>query len=313
MFDLYLLFLAKSTTILLIGLSLLSGKKKQSQEPKIEFLNESLLTLKKNTQKQLKSLPHFKGLKKKLKLEHKQMNQHDKHLFVLDFEGDIKATGVAKLRKEIDLILSIASKSDQVLVRLKSGGGTVTGYGLVASQLKRIREANLHLVVSIDEIAASGGYLVASLAHEIIAAPFACIGSIGVVYELPNFHQFLSDRGIAYKQVTAGKYKRTLSMLGENTPDGESKVKEDLEMTHDLFQKYITQYRKLDLDEVATGETWPASVAHQKGLVDKITTSDQFIEEHLSSYAVLSIKTNGPSGLAKLLKGKAMQLIQMVG
>lgn len=313
MIDLYLLFLAKCLTFLMLSLTLFSNKKKTDDQPKIEFINESLNKLKKTTYKKLKSLPHFKQLGKELNRNKKSVNQYDQHLFVLDFEGDIKATGVTALRAEIDLILASAKSDDLVLLRLKSGGGTVTGYGLVASQIKRLRAEGLHLTIAIDEIAASGGYLVASLANEIIAAPFACIGSIGVVYEAPNLNQFLEDKGIAYTQVTAGKYKRTLSLLGKNTPEGEKKVKEDIEMTHELFQQYITQYRELNLDEVATGETWPASIAHQKGLVDQICTSDDFINKHLSSHAILKIKTAKTTGFAKLLKSKASQLLQMIG
>ncbi len=260
----------------------------------------------------MKALPHFKEMKKKLKKENKQHNKYDRHLFVIDFEGDIKATGVKKLRVEIDLVLSIASPNDHILIRLNSRGGTVTGYGLVASQVQRIRQANIPLTISIDEIAASGGYLVASLANEIISAPFACIGSIGVVYEIPNLHQFLANRGIEYKQITAGKYKRTLSVFGKHTQEGENKVKEDAETTHALFKQFISQYRQLDLDDVATGETWPASIAHQKGLVDRLYTSDEFIQDHLDTHAVLVLKTPETQSLLKALRGKAMSLLHYV-
>ena len=185
MIDLYVLFLAKCLTLLFISLGLFSGKKKPSYDPKVEILNQSFHKLQKKTLKTLKSLPHFKQLKRTLSKS--STTKYKQHMFVLDFEGDIKATGVKRLRREIDLVLSLAADGDHVLIRLNSRGGTVTGYGLVASQIKRIREANIPLTIAIDEIAASGGYLVASLANEIISAPFACIGSIGVAYEIPNF------------------------------------------------------------------------------------------------------------------------------
>lgn len=312
MIEQYGLFLAKGLTAMLMGLGLMGGKKKSNKSPEIEFYNETFYKLQQDTLGKLK-LPTFKQLRKQLKKRKKQIGDFEKHLFVIDFKGDLKATGVTRLRKEIDLILSIAQPNDQILLRLNSPGGTVTGYGLVSSQIQRIRDANIPLTIAIDQVAASGGYMIASLANEIISAPYACIGSIGVVYEAPNFNEFLAKKGINYNQVTAGKYKRTMSMLGENTPEGESKMKEDLEMTHDLFQNHVTQYRDLDLDKVATGETWPAIVAHKKGLVDRIYTSDAFIQDHLETHAILIVKTKEEKSLLKAFKQKSHALLQHVG
>lgn len=313
-FDYYLLFAAKIlSAIAIIGLVFSSKKNTKPNAPEIEYYNLSHLKLCMDTAKSLNKLSWFKPLQKQLKKELKSLKKADQHIFVLDFHGDMKATQVSTLRKEIDLILSIANPQDQVLLRLNSPGGTVTGYGLAASQVHRIRQAGLSLTIAIDEVAASGGYMIASLAHQIIAAPFACIGSIGVVYELPNFNAFLAKRGIEYNQVTAGKYKRTLSLLGKNTKEGETKVKEDIEMTHELFKAHVSQYRELDLEQIATGETWPAMIAHEKGLVDKIYTSDEYISDHLNTHAILLVKTTTNKGLLTLLKAKTMNMLHSFG
>ena len=311
--DQYILFISKALTFVFILVLILSSRKeKTTPGPSIEHYNKSQFSMLRDACKSLSHLPHFKSVKKSLKKDAKAFNKANKNLYVIDFDGDMKATQVESLRNEINLILALAGEQDQVLLRLNSPGGTVTGYGLAASQVHRIRQAGLTLTISIDQMAASGGYMIASLAHEIIAAPFACIGSIGVAYELPNFNEFLAKRGIDYKQVTAGKYKRTLSLLGKNTKEGEAKVQEDINATHQLFTAHVSQYRELDLDDVATGETWPALLAHEKGLVDKIYTSDEFINDHLSSHAILIIKTKATTGLMKLLKKKATALIQSI-
>ncbi|WP_119343231.1 protease SohB [Facilibium subflavum] len=202
-----------------------------------------------------------------------------KRLFVIDFHGDMKASQVEALSQEVDAILSIADKNkDSVLVRLESPGGVVNGYGLAAAQLARIRHANIHLTVAVDQVAASGGYMMASVADKIIASPFAIIGSIGVIAQLPNLHRFLTDKGVDVELHTAGKYKRTLTMLGENTDEGRQKFKQELEVVHKLFKTHITTYRpKLDIESVATGEYWFGTTALSLNLVDELMTSHAYL------------------------------------
>ena len=313
-FDQYFLFLAKLSTlslaIILISIILNQSKNDQMLKPKVTILNKKQLAHHQAICDKLKKYPHFKNIKQSLKQQEKQLRYAESHLFILDFKGDIHASCVATLRKEIDLILAISKPDDEVLIRIESRGGTVTGYGLAASQVHRLRKSGLRLVISIDQIAASGGYLVASLAHEIIASPFACIGSIGVVLEQPNFNKLLHSYGIEYNQVTSGQYKRTLSLFGKNTKDAENKVKHDLEITHQLFKDYVTQYRDLDIDQVATGETWQALVAHEKGLVDNILTSDEYLQKHQLDKLILHISTPEKSSLSHMLKQKAVSFLQ---
>lgn len=199
-------------------------------------------------------------------------------IFVVDFDGNMRATQVAGLREEINAILLAARDGDEVVVRLKSPGGVVHGYGLCASQLERVRERGLELTVTVDQVAASGGYMMAVVANTIVAAPFAVLGSIGVVAGLPNFHRWLERRDIDFELLTAGKYKRTLTVFGKNSEEGRRKFQEDLDVAHGLFKQHIARFRpKLDLEHVATGEHWYGRDALALGLVDEIGTSDDYL------------------------------------
>ncbi len=227
-------------------------------------------------------------LKKAQKLEHKQnkkLKVTDKttapKLFVIDFYGDIKASAVSSFRECITAILLTAKpQQDQILVRLESPGGTVNGYGLAASQLQRLRNANFNVTIAVDKVAASGGYMMACIGNTILSAPFAIIGSIGVVFQLPNFHRFLEKKAIDFEQLTAGDYKRTLTIFGENTKKDREKTQEDLNEIHDLFKKHILAHRsQVDIKQVATGEYWYGTRALELKLVDELKTSDDFILE----------------------------------
>ncbi|MCS4502995.1 putative protease SohB [wastewater metagenome] len=199
-------------------------------------------------------------------------------VFVLDFDGDIRASAVESLREEVSAVLRTARSDDEVVLRLESGGGTVPSYGLAASQLARLRENGVRLTVCVDRIAASGGYLMAAVADHIVAAPFAIVGSIGVVAQLPNLHRLLKRHDVDYELHTAGEYKRTLSVFGENTDAGRAKFREELDAVHGLFKQHIARYRPgLDVARVATGEYWLGSQARELGLVDAVGTSDDLL------------------------------------
>ncbi len=201
-----------------------------------------------------------------------------KRIYVIDFDGDMKASATEELRHSITAVLEMAESSDEVVVTLESPGGMVHSYGLAASQLARIGKAGIPLTVSVDKVAASGGYMMACVADKILAAPFAIIGSIGVVAQLPNFHRLLKKHDVDYEMLTAGEYKRTLTMFGENTEKGRSKFQEDLEDTHVLFKDFIRSHRaRVDVEKVATGEIWYGSRALEQGLVDDVQTSDEYL------------------------------------
>lgn len=214
-----------------------------------------------------------------------------KRVYVVQFHGDVRAHAVDSLREEITAVLSMAEPGDEVVVCVESGGGVVHGYGLAASQLRRIRDRGLKLTVCIDKVAASGGYMMAAVAERIIAAPFAVIGSIGVVAQLPNFHRLLKKHDIDYEMITAGEYKRTLTILGKNTDKDRAKFQEDVEDIHELFKRFVSEHRPaLDVDTVATGEIWFGQRALERGLVDELQTSDGYLVGRCDQAQVYSVK-----------------------
>lgn len=244
-----------------------------------------------------------KAEKKKEKAKHKAARKKLKHpesgggeerrkrLYVLAFDGDLKASATDNLREEISAVLPRVESGDEVLVKVESPGGLVHGYGLAASQLQRIRSARVPLTVAVDKVAASGGYMMACVADRIIAAPFAVLGSIGVLAQLPNFHRLLKKNDIDFEILTAGEYKRTLTMFGENTDKGREKFQEDLEDTHVLFKEFVSANRTgLDMDKVATGEIWYGQKALEEKLVDDLQTSDAFVQDHLEDWDVFEVR-----------------------
>ncbi len=261
--------------ILVAGLSSIGKKTKEGLT--VEALDEAF----ENIKKQMCKETHQKKSSRK-----KQKDKKDKPCrFVLDFKGDIAATQVEQLRQEVNAILAIATKKDEVVVRLESPGGSVNGYGLAAAQLQRIRDKHIPLTVCIDQVAASGGYLMACVANQIIAAPFAIVGSIGVVAQLPNFHRWLKKNDIDVELLTAGEYKRTLTLFGKNTEAGRQKFQDDLEKIHTIFRNYILSNRHtINIDEVSTGEHWLATDALELGLIDHLQTSDDYLQEHYETH-----------------------------
>ncbi len=232
-----------------------------------------------------------KANKKRAKKGDSEDEQHRPRLFILTFNGDLRASATENLREEISAVLPQVGEGDEVLVTLESPGGLVHGYGLAASQLQRIRDAGATLTIAVDKVAASGGYMMACVGNKIIAAPFAVIGSIGVLAQLPNFHRLLKKHDIDFELLTAGEYKRTLTIFGENTDKGREKFVEELEKTHGLFKHFVSSNRpRLNIDEVATGEVWYGQQAIDNGLVDEIQTSDAFIQERLADWDVFEVK-----------------------
>ncbi|AUI66104.1 MULTISPECIES: protease SohB [Glaesserella] len=241
-----------------------------------------------------------KTLKEKAKAEKKRLKEGGEptdegkksRLFVVNFHGDIQASNVSSLRKEIDAIISLANpEQDEVLVKLESPGGVVHGYGLAASQLQRLKDRKIPLTVAVDKVAASGGYMMACVANKIVSAPFAVIGSIGVVAQVPNIHRLLKKHDIDVDVMTAGEYKRTVTLVGENTEKGKEKFKQELEETHQLFKQFVATHRPgLDIDKVSTGEHWFGQQAIELNLVDELSTSDDLILNAVKEKNVIEVK-----------------------
>lgn len=297
----YGLFLAKTVTIVLAILIIMAAavanamrqKKDDKGNITVTHLNKEMHDLKDEISKAVEDEDTLKQAakedkkqarkEKKEKKAKKKSEDKDaagkKRIFVLDFEGDPKASQVDDLRQLVTAVLSMARVgTDEVLLRLESPGGMVHAYGLAASQLHRIRSKDIPLTICVDKVAASGGYMMACVASKLIAAPFAYIGSIGVLVQLPNFNRLLKENNVDYEMVTAGEYKRTLTMFGENTDKGREKMAEDVQEVHALFKDFIKTSRPgMNVDDLATGETWLGSRAKELGLVDAISTSDEYI------------------------------------
>lgn len=310
----YSLFLAKAMTfvaallILVAGLFAIGQRQRSEQQEghieirnlndKYEHIGKTLTSVVEGPEEtKQRHKDEKKADKQKKKAEKKQSKKGDsdketrKRLYVLDFDGDIKASAADNLREEISAVLPQVREGDEILVKVESPGGLVHGYGLAASQLQRIRNAGVPLTIAVDKVAASGGYMMACVADRIISAPFAVIGSIGVLAQLPNFHRLLKKHDIDFELLTAGEYKRTLTVFGENTDKGREKFLEELEETHDLFKTFVSENRpSLDIDKVATGEVWYGQNAIDEGLVDELATSDAFVQARIKDWDVFEVK-----------------------
>lgn len=249
-------------------------------------------------------------LAQQLSKEARARRKNNQKVYVLDFKGDMAASAVESLREEITLILSTAKAGrDRVLLRLESPGGMVHGYGLAAAQLVRLRDAGFHITIAVDKVAASGGYMMACIGNEIVAAPFAVLGSIGVVAQVPNFNRLLKQHNVDFELYTAGEYKRTVTMFGENTEEGKAKFEEELHQTHKLFKHFVEKYRpQLNVEKVATGEHWYGQDALDLNLVDKLQTSDEYLLGLLSQHDVYLIQTRSKPTLGEKLGLQAAQM-----
>ena len=310
----YGLFIAKAITIVVAILLALGGiiglvSKQKSGKGHLEItsLSEKLEEIADYSRSMLLNKEQLKKYTKEQKKAHKQDKKKADdtskgHLFVVDFKGSMDAHEVDYLREEVTAILTVAKPEDEVLVRLESGGGVVHGYGLAASQLQRLRDKNIKLTVAVDKVAASGGYMMACVADKVLAAKFAIIGSIGVIAQLPNFNKLLKKSNIEWEQHTAGEFKRTLTMFGENNDQGREKFKEELEDVHQMFKGFVHEHRpELDIAKVATGEYWYGSKALELGLVDQIQTSDDYLLQANENKKIFSVKYSMKKNIAERL------------
>ncbi len=328
--SLYGLFLAKVVTLVLaiIALAILGigiGMRKSSLKGELKLVDLGESYRDKQRQMQRARMTEAEGkiwqkaFNKQQKLESKQKKSDAKAghkglqkpcLYVLDFKGSMDAHEVDSLREEISAILAVADAKDEVLLRLESPGGMVHGYGLAASQLARLRQKGIRLTIVVDKVAASGGYMMACVADRVVAAPFAIIGSIGVVAQIPNIHKLLKKNDIDVELHTAGEYKRTLTVLGENTEQGRKKFQEDLNQTHELFKSFIHTHRpSLDVESVATGEYWYGSQAKEKGLIDEIGVSDDLLIAQIDNCEVIGVSYTRRKRMVERFTGNAMESI----
>ncbi|MBE66367.1 MAG: protease SohB [Gammaproteobacteria bacterium] len=330
----YGMFLAKAVTIVIsigivVGLISSAGQKNRKGDKKgsikVSRINEHIDELRDALRDSVLDKDQLKAIEKIEKKKAKDQEKKKKKLigeedtkvkryFVLNFEGNIAADAVASLREEITAVLSMATDSDEVILRLESPGGMVHAYGLASSQLLRIKNQKIPLTICVDKVAASGGYMMACLADKLVAAPFAIIGSIGVLVQLPNFHRVLKKYDVDYEMISAGEYKRTLSHFGEITDKGKDKVQEDVENIHNIFKDWVKTYRpSVEIDSIATGETWVGTQAKDRYMVDEIKTSDECVIEACETSEVyeieFEIKKSLQVRLASLLEESADRLL----
>lgn len=304
----YGLFLAKTLTvvvaivIVLIAVGNIGRRRGEAEEGYLEVtpLNERFEDYADTLREATLDKAALKAWRKAEKEKDKQKDKAAKageapvraRVYVLAFHGDIRASAVENLRREVTAVLTQADPArDEVVLCLESPGGLVHGYGLAASQLARIRSKGVPLTVCVDKVAASGGYMMACLGSRILAAPFAVLGSIGVVAQLPNFHRLLKKNDIDVELLTAGEYKRTLTLFGENTDADRAKFQEELDDTHALFKEFVSQNRpQVDIARVATGEHWYGQRAVDLQLVDELKTSDEYLCERAGGADLYAVR-----------------------
>lgn len=299
----YGLFLAKvATFVVAVVIGLIGGaalSKPRQKKGQLQFTDISA-QYRRQTAELQQHLMDKKQFKKWHKTQADTTEQQKPRLFVVDFNGSMDAREAEALREEVTAILAVADKADEVLLRLESGGGVVHGYGLAASQLDRLRKGGISLSVAIDKVAASGGYMMACIGNQIMAAPFAIVGSIGVIAQLPNFNKLLKKNHVDFEQFTAGEYKRTVTLFGENTEKGRQKFQQELEQTHQLFKQFVRDHRpQLDIDAVATGEHWFGYQALPLQLVDVIQTSDDYMQQQLTQRRLFQVRYQLKKGIAE--------------
>lgn len=319
----YGLFAAKGITLVVlivvaIGVILTIAAKSKNKKSGLEIadLSDEYKTNKQQleaclmTKDELKK--HSKEEKKRLKAEKKNKEERSKNrLFLIDFKGSMDAREVTSLREEITAVITMAKPEDEVLVRVESGGGVVHGYGLAAAQLQRLRDKGIFLTVAVDKVAASGGYMMACVAQKIIAAPFAIIGSIGVVAQLPNINRLLKKHDVDIELHTAGEFKRTLTILGENDDKARQKFREELDVVHQQFKSFVGEHRpRMEIDKIATGEHWLAAEAKKLGLVDDLKTSDDFLLEQYEQKQVIKVTYVQKKGLTERFSQSASVAIE---
>lgn len=296
-------------------LALLKKPESANNKIKVKHINKDLAEQEKQLQEEIlpkEAFVQWEKEQKKLSKQKKPKKKNKKavadvkpRLFVLPYSDDIRARHVEGLSKMIDAILLVANKKDSVLISITTGGGVVNGYGLGAAELMRLRQAGLKLIASVDKVAASGGYMMAAVADEIIAAPFAMVGSIGVVSQTPNFYKLLEKHGISFEQVTAGEYKRTLTLFGENTDADRQKVQQEVNETQVLFKAHVAKVRpQVDIDKVATGEVWFGSQAIELGLVDKLQTFADYLLSQRQSHEIFELSMKKKKGLFQRLSAQ---------
>lgn len=300
-----LVFVAIAVTLLVF--------RSRTHRPQLETenLNKRYQSYERALQAQLLPKKSLKLLSKADRKKAKAPERAGRRVFVIDFDGDLRAIAADSLREEMTAVLSVATSQDEIVVRLESPGGMVSGYGLAAAQLQRARDKKIPLTVCVDKVAASGGYMMACVADKIVAAPFAIVGSVGVIAAFANVHRVLEKNDVEYREITAGEFKRTVSLFGEVTPQGLEKFKAQIQDTHELFKTFVQANRpQLDVAQISTGEYWYGTRALGLKLIDELATSDDYLWARRDNADIIRVRYHARRGLADRLSESLTRAIE---
>jgi protease-4 len=166
-----------------------------------------------------------------------------------------------------------------VILRIDSPGGDATASDEILRELKLLSAAK-PMVVSMSDVAASGGYYMASTGDPIVAYPDTITGSIGVLYVKPNIHGLFDKLGISEDAITRGKMADVDSVYTPLSDAGRQKLHESIQDVYDVFVSKVASARKktfAQIDPIAQGRVWMGAQARDNGLVDQLGGLDQAI------------------------------------
>jgi serine protease SohB len=221
---------------------------------------------------------------------------------------------VAVYGYDIDFVIANREQLSGVVIRVSSPGGLVMEYGYLYEQTRRLRSAGIPVTAIIDQVGASGGYLMVLPAEKIIVGELSLIGSVGVVSLVINVHDALQRWGVRPFEVTAGEYKRTLSPFSEVTPEKERAFAEELAQIHDAFRHIVTEWRPSVDEALLNGRAWIGRQAVEAKLADEVGNSNEYLLKLNESTPLLYIHTVEPGsrGLASLLRASVSYVLEPI-
>ena len=174
-----------------------------------------------------------------------------------------------------------------LLIRLNTPGGSGFASEIIRQELIQLKDLEIPIIVSMADIAASGGYWISADVDEIWASPFTLTGSIGVWTALPDFGKSLKDIGINYDGVSTTQFNPSL-VTG---PDDNSKllIQSVVDSAYEYFLEVVSKGRNLDKDftkTISEGKIWTSKEAKENGLIDEIGSQRNSLD-HLAQLAKL--------------------------
>ncbi|MCW3798372.1 signal peptide peptidase SppA [Sphingomonas sp. BN140010] len=200
---------------------------------------------------------------------------------IVDGKAPLGTAGGESIAATIDKALR-GGKLKALVVRIDSPGGSVTGSERIRAALMQARARNIPVVASMGNVAASGGYWVATAADRIIAEPSTITGSIGVFGILPSFQGTLQKLGVGADGVKTTPLSGEPDLLNGPSPEASRLVQMGIESTYRRFLGLVAQARgktPAQVNQIAQGRVWAGGTARQIGLVDSFGGMDEAIAE----------------------------------